>query len=126
MMAYFTTKGLKEDQVHKMAHAQSTSNQFEERSEHCTSPNIVPPTSSTNETVNPYSNLAKSVIIGGIYQHYKGTKHLVLNIARHSETLEEEVVYTHGNDIWVRPVTMFQEIITIDGIDKPRFKLCNV
>ena len=43
----------------------------------------------------------------GLYRHYKGGLYEVLDIARHSETLEPLVVYralygAHG--LWVRPV----------------------
>ncbi|MCX6791152.1 MAG: DUF1653 domain-containing protein, partial [Candidatus Gribaldobacteria bacterium] len=45
----------------------------------------------------------------GVYQHYKGNFYEVLGVARHSETLEEMVVYKalYGdNDVWVRPLAM--------------------
>jgi len=60
----------------------------------------------------------------GKYRHYKGLDYEVLHVAKHSETLEEMVVYRAlygGWDIWVRPLTMFQENVTIDGKETPRF-----
>lgn len=63
----------------------------------------------------------------GKYQHYKGMKYLVLGIAKHSETLEEFVTYVtlYENDessLWVRPLEMFLENVTINGKEVPRFK----
>ena len=34
-----------------------------------------------------------SSLTTGVYQHYKGNKYLVLGVAKHSETLEDLVVY---------------------------------
>lgn len=67
------------------------------------------------------------LIIGGIYQHYKGKNYIVRDLARHSETLEWMVVYeclyeNPEGKLWVRPMGMFLETITLDGITKPRFK----
>jgi len=61
----------------------------------------------------------------GIYRHYKGGDYRVLGCAQHSETGEEVIVYEslHNKKLWVRPKTMFLEIINIDGKDIPRFKL---
>lgn len=66
--------------------------------------------------------------IGGIYQHYKGPKYKVHSIVKHSETLNELVMYEtlHHNaegSHWVRPMEMFLESILIDGVQKPRFRL---
>ena len=66
-----------------------------------------------------------SVVINGKYQHYKGNLYTVLGIARHSETLEEMVVYRaeygeHG--LWVRPAAMFEETVVINGQSVPRFQ----
>ena len=65
----------------------------------------------------------------GIYEHYKGKRYEVIGVARHSETREELVVYKalyeteYGPEsLWVRPLAMFQETVTIDGEDKPRFR----
>lgn len=62
----------------------------------------------------------------GIYQHYKGNKYKVHFLAKHSETLEDMVVYEalYENEIgkfWVRPFSMFNEDITVDGESKKRF-----
>jgi hypothetical protein len=60
----------------------------------------------------------------GKYQHFKGSYYQVLHIARHSETEEYLVVYhplNTPNDIWVRPLVMFDETIERDGISLKRF-----
>ena len=63
----------------------------------------------------------------GLYKHYKGNIYEVIGIAKHSETLEEMVVYKAtyqlaGQNLWVRPLTMFMETIVIDGVEKKRFE----
>ena len=66
-----------------------------------------------------------SVVVGGKYEHYKGKPYRVLAIARHSETLEEMVVYQqlYGEEgVWVRPLGMFQETVEVDGKVIPRFR----
>lgn len=63
--------------------------------------------------------------IGGLYRHYKGNNYRMLALATHSETLEKlvvyEALYDHGG-IWVRPMDMFCEDVTIDGVTQPRFR----
>ena len=61
----------------------------------------------------------------GKYKHYKGKEYEVLGVARHSETLEELVVYRvlYGKyDLWVRPLKMFMEEVEIDGQKRLRFE----
>ncbi len=63
--------------------------------------------------------------IGSIYEHYKGQRYQVLGVARHSETLEELVVYQalYGEKgMWVRPLGMFLEEVVVNGVQMPRFK----
>jgi hypothetical protein len=67
----------------------------------------------------------------GKYQHYR-TQNLyeIIGLARHSETLEEMVVYKalyqcekFGLDqIWVRPKSMFFELVFHNGSERPRFE----
>ena len=62
----------------------------------------------------------------GIYQHYKGPKYRVYEVARHSESEECLVVYRalYGDfGLWVRPLSMFIETVEVDGAVKPRFAL---
>ena len=66
--------------------------------------------------------------IGGKYRHYKGNLYEVIGVARHSETLEEMVVYRalYGEGgLWVRPLGMFLENVTVDGKSVPRFAYVN-
>jgi len=63
----------------------------------------------------------------GIYKHSKtGNLYKVHFIAKHSETLEDMVVYEalYKNDkskFWVRPISMFNEIVDAKGQKVPRF-----
>ncbi|MEK7610864.1 MAG: DUF1653 domain-containing protein [Patescibacteria group bacterium] len=59
----------------------------------------------------------------GKYQHYKGKIYQVIGVARHSETLEELVVYGNKNSLWVRPKNMFLEKVLVNGKRVPRFKI---
>jgi hypothetical protein len=69
------------------------------------------------------------VLPGQIYKHYKkGTSYKVVALGKHSETLEDMVVYEalYENDlskIWIRPLTMFTEPVTFEGKQVPRFSL---
>lgn len=64
----------------------------------------------------------------GIYRHSKsGKEYRVLGIAKHSETVEDMVLYEplYENSItkyWVRPIKMFEEIVEVKGEKVPRFQ----
>lgn len=61
----------------------------------------------------------------GNYRHYKGKEYTVIDVARHSETLEQLVVYRQeygDRGLWVRPLAMFQEAVIMDGKEVPRFQ----
>ena len=63
-------------------------------------------------------------ITPGKYRHFKGNEYEVLYLARHSETLEEMVVYRalYGErGIWVRPASMWNELVERDGKTYRRF-----
>jgi hypothetical protein len=60
----------------------------------------------------------------GVYRHYKGLMYEVVGTVRHSESLEPMTLYRalYGErGLWVRPATMFNEDVVIDGVRQPRF-----
>ena len=60
----------------------------------------------------------------GRYRHFKGNEYEVIGTARHSETLEELVVYRALYDnggLWVRLAAMWSENVDRDGYRGPRF-----
>ncbi len=64
----------------------------------------------------------------GIYKHYKGNLYELIYTARHSETLETMVVYKalYGEgELWVRPASMWEELVEVEGELIPRFQLQN-
>ena len=61
----------------------------------------------------------------GRYKHFKGNEYKVLMVAKHSETLEDFVVYQalYGEmGVWVRPAKMWNEEITREGKTVRRFE----
>ncbi len=60
----------------------------------------------------------------GRYRHFKGNEYEVLFVAKHSETLEDMVVYRalYGDGgVWVRPASMWNETVERDGKVYQRF-----
>ena len=71
------------------------------------------------------SGSEREIKIGKKYRHFKGNEYLVLHVAKHSETLEEMVVYQalYGErGIWVRPLEMFLDRKEVDGKQVIRFE----
>ena len=61
----------------------------------------------------------------GMNQHFKGNRYQLLYVARHSETLEEMVVYRalYGDGgLWVRPAAMWNEVVDKEDYHGPRFR----
>ncbi|MFN8634461.1 MAG: DUF1653 domain-containing protein [Chloroflexota bacterium] len=70
----------------------------------------------------------------GRYRHYKGQEYEVLGVVMHTESNEKLVLYRalydipslrdeYGPDPWfVRPYTMFNENVTVDGRSVARFE----
>lgn len=58
------------------------------------------------------------VVVGGIYKHFKGDKVEVIALAKHSETLEDMVIYKHLDTLeyWARPYDLF-----ISKVDKEKY-----
>ncbi len=60
----------------------------------------------------------------GKYRHFKGNLYELMGTARHSETLEEMVVYRalYGDQgLWVRPAAMWNEVVEKENYHGPRF-----
>ena len=60
----------------------------------------------------------------GYYKHFKGNIYEVIGIGKHSETLEELVIYKSikDNSIWVRPLSMWNETVERDNNIYKRFE----
>ena len=61
----------------------------------------------------------------GLYQHYKGNSYRVLGLCLHSETVEPMVIYQalYGTkETWVRPASMWNETVTVNGQAMRRFR----
>jgi len=60
----------------------------------------------------------------GEYQHFKGGRYELIAVAKHSETCEDMVVYRalYGDGgVWVRPLSMWEELVEYKGKTVKRF-----
>lgn len=67
------------------------------------------------------------IIPGAIYQHYKGNHYRVIGLGKHSENLEDVVLYEALYDnplgrLWCRPAKMWSQLVDVQGEKVPRFK----
>lgn len=65
-----------------------------------------------------------NTVTPGRYRHFKGGEYEVIGVARHSETEQQMVVYRplYGERaLWVRPLSMWNERVSRDGYEGPRF-----
>jgi hypothetical protein len=66
-----------------------------------------------------------TTLVPGRYRHFKGGEYEVIGTARHSEGLEDMVIYRplyNDTGLWVRPVSMFMETVEKDGGTILRFE----
>ena len=64
----------------------------------------------------------RELILKSVYRHFKGDCYLVEDVARHSETGEEYVVYRklYGDgSLWIRPKSMF-----LEKVDQEKYPDC--
>lgn len=76
----------------------------------------------TDHDLPPFPDAMR--VAPGRYRHYKGGEYEVVDVARHSETLEPMVVYRAldgAKGLWVRPAAMFVEQVEVAGQVCPRF-----
>ena len=62
--------------------------------------------------------------IEGRYRHFKGSIYEVICVAKHSETLEDMVIYrsvTEPQKVWARPMSMWNETVEHEGVTERRF-----
>ena len=69
----------------------------------------------------------KFPVVNGIYQHYKGKMYRVIGVGKHSESLEDLVLYEALYEnalgrLWSRPLSMWSEPVEVNGEKVPRFK----
>ena len=59
----------------------------------------------------------QNIIIGKTYRHFKGNLYKVIGFAKHSETMEDMVIYSplKTGDTWVRPLRMWNEVVDDKG-----------
>lgn len=66
----------------------------------------------------------EETVTPGRYRHFKGNEYELLYVAKHSETMEDMVVYRalYGErGVWVRPAKMWNEPVEHEGKTVPRF-----
>ena len=56
------------------------------------------------------------------YRHYKGNIYEVIGVGKHTETMEDMVIYKDDSHIWIRPLAMFEEEIEVDNKKIKRFE----
>lgn len=70
-------------------------------------------------------SINKAPVVGSVYKHFKGHTVKIIAVGIHTETQEPMVVYHHVDDdnVWIRPLNMFNEVVLHEGKLVPRFEL---
>lgn len=77
------------------------------------------------KTTGVWSYERKALVLGGTYQHYKGGRYKLLQLAKQTETEEELVIYqdlNHSDQVWARPLSMFVDQVWHEGKLTRRFR----
>lgn len=55
----------------------------------------------------------QKIELNRVYRHYKGNMYRIIAFAKHSETLEDMIIYQSLDDgkTWARPYYMWNEIV---------------
>lgn len=72
-----------------------------------------------NDDIEIVGNVLQQIEVGRVYRHFKGKLYLVLDLAHHSETGEQYVVYKalYGEcKTYIRPYLMFAS-----GVDREKY-----
>ena len=66
----------------------------------------------------------QKIIVGRTYKHYKGNLYKIIALAKHSETLEDMIIYQSikYGAVWARPMNMLND--EVDDKKTLRFTLC--
>lgn len=74
----------------------------------------------------PHDQLSVPYMKPGRYKHYRGDLYEVLGTGLDTETLDPVVIYKplYESPVtwWVRPLSIFNEEIEVDGVLVPRFR----
>lgn len=62
----------------------------------------------------------RQIKVKSIYRHFKGDYMYVIGVGKHTETMEDVVIYTHKGKMWVRPIDMF--LSEVDHAKYPEVK----
>ena len=59
----------------------------------------------------------QELTIGKTYRHYKGNLYKIIALGKHSETLEDMIIYQAVRDgkVCVRPAKMWNEVVDNNG-----------
>ena len=59
----------------------------------------------------------QEIKIGAKYKHYKGNVYEIIAIGKHSETMEDMIIYksVKNGDVWARPYKMWNEKVDEKG-----------
>lgn len=65
-----------------------------------------------------------NIKVGETYKHFKGNIYKIIAIAKHSETMEDLIIYQQIDEptkVWARPINMFNDTIIKDNVSYKRF-----